>query len=100
MNDETFDSQIKRIRELEQETLRLEQEAQDIMNALGITREEIDALFSNPANFTEEEKKFVEEQKANFEMTFQMRAERVRTAASLKKKYEDLHLSRHWIPVR
>lgn len=100
MNDQSFESQIKKIRELEKETERLEREAQEIMNALGITREEIDHLFSNPEHFTEEEKKFVEEQKVQFEMTYQMRTERLRTAVGLKKKYEDLHLSRHWIPVR
>lgn len=100
MNDQTFENQIKKIRELEKETERLEREAQQIMNDLGITKDEIDHLFSNPENFTEEEHKLIQEQKNLFEITFQARTERLRTTEGLKKKYEDLHVSRHWIPVR
>lgn len=100
MNDNAFENQLKKIRELEQQTAQLEKEAQEIMDTLGVTREEIDLFFSNPENLTEHEQTFVEEQKKHFEFTFQHRTERLRTIDGLKKKYQDLHLSRHWIPMR
>lgn len=100
MDETTFDKQIQKIRELQKETERLELEAQELMNALGVTPEEIEHLFSNPAHFTEEEKKFLEKQETEFHFKLKERTENVRTTDGLKKKYEDLHVSRHWIPVR
>ncbi len=42
----------------------------------------------------------IKKERSQFELSFQTRIERVRTVEGLKKKYQDLHLSRHWIPVR
>ena len=100
MNEQHLETQIKKIRELEAETKRLEKEAEEIMSALGVTKEEIDLLFSDPSQLTQQEHEIVQKERALFEMSFQQRTERFRTVEGLKKKYQDLHLSRHWIPVR
>ncbi len=50
MDEQLLEQQIKKLRELQKETEKLEMEAQTIMDALGVTREEIDHLFSNPEN--------------------------------------------------
>ena len=100
MDDQAFENQLKKVRELKEQTKLLNAEAQRIMNDLGVTREEVEAYFSNPGNFSEEEQKFLNDQKNQFEFTFQHRTEKLRTVEGLKKKYEDLRVSRHWIPVR
>lgn len=100
MDDQAFENQLKKVRELKEQTELLNKEAQKIMSDLGVTREEIDAYFVDTSSFSEEEIKFLNDQKNQFEFTFQHRTEKLRTVDGLKKKYEDLHVSRHWIPVR
>ncbi len=100
MNDQAFENQLKRVQELKRQTELLDLQAQKILDDLGVTHEQVDAFFHDPSNFSNEEQKFLLEQKNQFEFTFKHRTEKLRTIDGLKKKYQDLHLSRHWIPVR
>lgn len=100
MDDQTFENQLKKIRDLERQTEVLEKQAEELMKELGLTREDLDMFFSDPSKFSEQELTFIQEHKKQFEYQFQQHTERLRTVDGLKKKYQDLHLSRHWIPVR
>jgi uncharacterized protein YceH (UPF0502 family) len=104
MLEQTLDEKVakneQKIQNLTLKLERMETLLSDLFKETGITEEELNTFFEDPANFSDSLWEAVQQERTTLDTRLQREIENIRNPLTSKKRQEERYIPNHWLFVR